>query len=146
VFARQVRSEHVVLLDFIALRICSRSLAACICALAFTHRWRIRFDQYSMFLGDAELNKAVANTFATAAGYTPLDTAFIIQESIGKSIHVVEQEEGRDPVVIAEASVLEQTALQLRCSISTLGGGWGATARQVTHWSLKASYHWLVHP
>lgn len=41
----------------------------------------------------------------------------------------LEAKEGRDAVVISEASVLEQLSDQLRCSIGTLGGGWAATAR-----------------
>lgn len=63
------------------------------------------------------------------AGYAYLDTASIIEECIGKNVMEIEQEEGRDTVVVAEASVIEQTALQLRSSISLLGGGWGAAAR-----------------
>lgn len=77
----------------------------------------------------AELNREVAQKFAEVAGYAHLDTASIIEECIGKPILEVEQEEGRDTVVVAEASVIEQTALQLRSSISMLGGGWGAAAR-----------------
>lgn len=41
----------------------------------------------------------------------------------------IEEAMGRDAVVIAEASVIEQLAVMLRCSIGTMGGGWGATAR-----------------
>ena len=77
----------------------------------------------------ADLNKHVAEKFSEVAGYAHLDTASIIQECVGKSVQEIEDEEGKDTVVIAEASVIEQTALQLRSSISMLGGGWGAAAR-----------------
>lgn len=81
--------------------------------------------------GFADLNREVAQKFSEVAGYAYLDTASIIEECVGKSALEVEQEEGRDTVVVAEASVIEQTALQLRSSISLLGGGWGASARSV---------------
>lgn len=53
----------------------------------------------------------------------------LIEEASGKTLADIEAEEGRDAVVIAEASVIEQLAVMLRCSIGTMGGGWGATAR-----------------
>jgi shikimate kinase len=80
-----------------------------------------------------ELNQQVAEKFAEVAGYAHLDTGSIIEECIGKSVQEVEQNEGRDTVVVAEASVIEQTALHLRSSISLLGGGWGAAARFSVH-------------
>lgn len=53
----------------------------------------------------------------------------LIEEASGKTMAGIEAEEGRDAVVISEASVIEQLAVMLRCSIGTMGGGWGATAR-----------------
>lgn len=88
----------------------------------------------------AELNRDVARKFSEVAGYTYLDTGSIIKECVGKSVLEVEQQDGRDPVVIAEASVIEQTALQLRSSISLLGGGWGAAARFDIPYALPSCY------
>lgn len=56
----------------------------------------------------------------------------LIEEASGKTMATIEAEEGRDAVVISEASVIEQLAVMLRCSIGTMGGGWGAAARHAT--------------
>ena len=77
----------------------------------------------------AALNNAVAAEFGKVASYAPLTTSNLITEVSGITVDEMEVKEGRDFLVITEASVLEQLSTMLRCSIGTLGGGWAAAAR-----------------
>ena len=77
----------------------------------------------------AALNNAVAAEFGKVASYAPLTTSNLISEVSGITVDEMEVKEGRDFLVITEASVLEQLSTMLRCSIGTLGGGWAAAAR-----------------
>jgi len=85
------------------------------------------------FLGDdSELNNAVATKFAAAIGYNLLLTSGVIQQYTGQSVAEAEATEGRDFIVATEVSVIESLATMLRCSIGTLGGGYGGAARHAS--------------
>ena len=76
-----------------------------------------------------DLNEAASRAFGQVARYTHMPISGLIQEATGATKEELEEAEGQDAVVIVEASILEQLATQLRCSVGTLGGGWGAAAR-----------------
>lgn len=97
-----------------------------------------------VFVGsDGRLNNAVAEKFATVAGYTPLKTSTIVEKASGMTTEALVREQGTDHVVVTEISILEQLGSMIRCSIGTMGDSWGATARCVPAPACLLRRFWL---
>ena len=83
-----------------------------------------------VFLGDdTTLNNAVAAKFAESVGYSFITTQSVVEKFNGLPFAEVESSEGRDVVAATEVAIVEELSTMVRCSIGTLGGGYGATAR-----------------
>jgi shikimate kinase len=82
------------------------------------------------FVGDSEgANDAVGRALASALGYVPLSTPDLVEKITGQTRAEIVESDGEGGLVIAENAVFEQLSTQLRCVISTSGGGKGASAR-----------------
>ena len=60
---------------------------------------------------------------ARSLSYTPIATSSLLEQSTGKALQQIQEEDGPAGVAIAEAMVLESLCTFARCSISTLGDG-----------------------
>ena len=82
------------------------------------------------FVGDSEgANDAVGGALASALGYVPLSTPDLVEKITGQTRAEIVESDGEGGLVIEENAVFEQLSTQLRCVISTSGGGKGASAR-----------------
>ena len=62
--------------------------------------------------------------------YIPLSTGAVIEQATGVSIGAFRDENGEDELGMAEVQVVVGLSTQVRSCISTLGGGYGAAARE----------------